>query len=130
LAILQPDWSFDFGRESLDETCALVDARVASLLDLLRERPESGHLDLPEVIEYLIGLGFAACQGYTTGVCAETGVSRQQALDLGLHHSSGPTIAALVNHAANWWKHCDEWSDPPDTSAQQTIEGLAALGIS
>ncbi|MCK8114794.1 hypothetical protein [Anaerosoma tenue] len=124
------DWSFDYGMEFLDHACQLVDQalrrhykRVESDFDL------ADQLDIPELIEYVIGLGFAACQGYITGVCSEMSVSKTASLDVGRCHPTGATIARLTNHAANWWKHCDEWSEPLSSSAQRTHDGLVALGV-
>ena len=84
-----------------------------------------------EAAEYLTGLGFVACQQYMTCAFAGKGIKKRVALDLGPKHRCGETFAALVNAAANHWKHCTEWDGPKvdRARADQTSESLRCLGI-
>jgi hypothetical protein len=128
---LELDWSCDLGMEFLAHACQVIDQtleRQYAFIDADFDLADQA--GVPDMAEYLIGLGFAACQGYITGVCAEMGVQKADALLVGPEHATGATIASLTNHAANWWKHCDEWSDPPTGRALQTYSGLKALGVS
>lgn len=125
------NWSCDWGMEFLAHACELVDqtlerhyATIDADFDL------SDQCGTPDMVEYLIGFGFAACQGYITGVCAELGVPKVEALDVGPEHVDGATVASLANHAANWWKHVDEWSSPPAGRELQTYNAVKALEVS
>ena len=53
------------------------------------------------------------------------------ALDLGPKHRCGKTFAALVNAAANHWKHCTEWDGPKVNRARvdKTLQSLQCLGV-
>jgi hypothetical protein len=59
--------------------------------------------------EYIIGMGFAACQRYMTSTFGSTIVEKEIALKIGPNHKNGESVAAIINAAANYWKHCDEW---------------------
>ena len=67
-----------------------------------------GLFDLQETI---CGLGFVALQTYITSVVGAFDIKRDTAFNQGpCHGKSHLTIVSLVNHAANHWKHQDEWS--------------------
>lgn len=131
MAQFQLDWSYDLGMEFLEHTCQVIDETLARQYAFIDQNYDmADQLDVPEMVEYLIGLGFAACQGYITGVCAEMAVSKPDALEVGPRHAGGATIAALTNYAANWWKHCDEWPEELTGQSRRTYDGLMVLGVS
>jgi hypothetical protein len=57
--------------------------------------------------EFLVGLGFVASQRYLVS----TSKSKKTAIETGPRHPGGDTYAAILNAAANYWKHKDEWPD-------------------
>lgn len=69
--------------------------------------PESsGVCDLSEEV---LGLGFVACQRFLVAATRCHGREKQTALKMGPHVKGNLTIAQIVNGAANYWKHHDEW---------------------
>jgi hypothetical protein len=119
---------FDCRFDALDEVVAVVDGHLARLEASLAGC--SGLLDQYEVydsFDHFIGIGLAACQVYMAGICRELGLSKRQALGLGPLHESGQPKARLINHAANYWKHSDEWGDSPDSLGLRTLDGLSVL---
>lgn len=67
------------------------------------EEVETGNFDLADALDYpvrhdnLIGIGLVAAQVYLVSVAAEYAVTRSQALSVGPRHSSGVSLAELVN---------------------------------
>ncbi len=63
---------------------------------------------------------------------ADLNIKKSRALAFGPKHRSGRTIAAIVNSAANFWKHRDEWKlEGNQARREQTLEvgaGHAAEG--
>ena len=78
-----------------------------------------GYLDSAE---NLVGLGLVACQTYVTTVCGALGINKKTALSLGPIHQSGIAIAQVVNDAANYWKHNNEWESGKNSKRQRRIE--------
>lgn len=86
----------------LDSRLELVDADIKSSFD-----PDAiGQFD---EAEYLCGMGFIACQRYLAATYGSSGIAKSDALALGPIHSGGQPIARILNAAANYWKHVDEW---------------------
>src|SRR5260370_1283722 len=79
------------------------------------EDPEAlGYFDSAE---HLTGLGFVACQTYMATVYGHLRIEKLNALNAGPAHLSGQTKVQIINHAANYWKHNNEW--PLDRSRRQ-----------
>ena len=57
-----------------------------------------------------------------SSVCGNLGVSKGKALASGPSHSSGNTKAQIVNHAANYWKHNNEWDEGKRDKQREVIE--------
>jgi hypothetical protein len=80
--------------------------------------------------EHVIGLGFVACQTYLAAACARSAVAKRRGLELGPRLVGDATVAALVNYAANHWKHRLEPSTPAsDAAAERRAAAFAAVGI-
>lgn len=102
---------------TLDEELIEVNRLIFSTAD-----PES--YGLTDRGEYLIGVGFSAVQQYITETLTFTGVNKNRALDIGPQYTKETTFIAVVNAAANWWKHSAEWVDQEELSklAKRTQE--------
>jgi hypothetical protein len=95
--------------ELLTELTALMDRHTQAIMaewDAANPVDETDYFDR---MEHVTGLGFVACQAYLTATFGFTGTSKKQALSLGPTHACGRPLAEIVNHAANYWKHHDEW---------------------
>lgn len=63
--------------------------------------------------EYFVGVGFSAMQQYLTDTLTLTDIKKYRAFEIGPRHSGKLTFVAVVNAAANWWKHSAEWVGQP-----------------
>jgi hypothetical protein len=118
----------DFDLQFLRELVRLLDAQLE---DIEKQATHVSDVDaFGEAFEYIAGIGFVACQGYLAVTYGSLGVKKQDALKKKPGHRSGYTIAELVNHAANFWKHHEEWPLNPNSRQQAaTLAALAALDI-
>ena len=114
--------------ELLREVVAPIDRRIA-------EQPTNsaygGCLDGTgelERIEHFIGVGFAACQAYLAQTYGYIGIKKKHALNAGPKHCSGYPLVALINHAANYWKHHAEWEIEGFRNSQPVVDAFTALG--
>lgn len=124
----------DFDLNFLKDALHLVDGRI----DQLEIRAESednpdqeGSLDN---LNYFAGFGFVACQVYFSWHISHANLRRRDALDRAPIHRCGVSIVALINAAANMWKHDSEWwntyqSRDLGVDARRTMETLQTLGV-
>lgn len=128
-----PHWRHlaDFDLEFLTEILQLLDAKLSVLsedADQVEDPDMFGHLDR---IEYVTGLGFAACQQYITAVMRAG--KKKFGLSLGPIHRTGDPVVTIVNAAANFWKHSAEWASLADPKVEQrreeTRKPLRELGV-
>lgn len=106
-----------------------IDARLDKLDWTVKACPDADGWGLLDIGEALCGMGFVACQQYITAVASDWRLSKQDALSCGPRHSCGARLVAIVNDAANAWKHSDEWSlsDSPSKRAERTLGGLSRI---
>lgn len=87
----------------------LLDQKLSDLCDRSTECTDpdaSGYFDQ---MEYLTGFGLVALQTYLTETAAWAGLRKHQTFHLGPKTSSGVSKIAVLNAAANFWKHREEW---------------------
>lgn len=72
--------------------------------------------------EHLTGLGFVACQTYMAIVYGHLHIDKPTALKAGPVHSGGQTKLQIINHAANYWKHNNEWQLDRSPKRRERIE--------
>ena len=95
--------------DMLAELLAVIDAQLESVLRGWRDASEADELGYFDRAEHATGLGFVACQAYLTATYGFLNVKKVPALSVGPRHKSGQTIVEIINHAANFWKHHEEW---------------------
>jgi hypothetical protein len=86
-----------------------LDSKLEKLCDesvLCNDAESSGYYDQ---IEYLTGFGLIALQTYLTETSAFFGLRKHETFDLGPKTSSGVSKIKILNAAANFWKHREEW---------------------
>jgi hypothetical protein len=119
----------DFDLDVLKDVLLMLDGQLERVYAYGETVEDPDGFGVYDTAEHLIGLGFAACQTYQASTYGFLGTEKRAALKLGPEGSPGHTFAELVNDAANFWKHHDEWQLNPNSRGERdTIEGLAAMG--
>jgi len=86
--------------------------------------------DAANMLEQAIGVGFVAAQVFLVNVCGRRpGINRQALYWQGPQLASGAYVAAMVNDAANFWKHAAEWAwdDTDGSLAIRTRNAIYAI---
>lgn len=117
----------DFDLRLLEEITEFIDDRLSMLSDRVDEGQE-GVLWLLDRMENLSGLGFVACQTYLASTYGCANIAKGEALMYGPRLSERLTAAQLVNHAANLWKHSNEWVITGNPGPRQSlVNGLGEI---
>jgi hypothetical protein len=114
----------------LEDVAVFLDARLNQMQEEARRTDDPDATGVFDRLEHVTGLGFAACQNYIVSCSGLNRVSKQRALELGPKHHTGEPMVALVNAAANYWKHSSEWNSMRGPGpGQRTGELFASLGV-
>lgn len=112
---------FKMGREFIDTDLVFL----VEILEMLDLKLGKLNLDIQEAInssadpdslgyfdrgEYLVGIGFCACQRYMSSTYGPIGIEKSKALKMGPNHDDDFSLPYIINVAANYWKHSDEWN--------------------
>ena len=120
-----PDGYLDFDLDLFWDVAGPLNAKIQEILAI--DDPEM-RLLYEETIEQLLGVALASAQVYIAAVSRYHGVAKDKTIGLGPTHTSGRTIASLVNHGANFWKHADEWNwDALDDRAKRIVSACRDL---
>lgn len=114
----------------LEEIAGLLDAHLDRLNQEAAADPETADALVFDRMEHAVGLGFVACQNYIWEWVRILRLDPGAAFEKGPRHRCGEPIAALVNAAANYWKHRPEFEGEPRREERWTVELLTALGVS
>lgn len=98
-----------------------VDEHLSEVCDKSVAAEDSDAFGLFDSAEHATGLGFVACQTYMATLCGALMIEKSRALSLGPTHSGGLTMVQVINHAANYWKHNNEWSLDKSAARQEAI---------
>ncbi|PZR71847.1 MAG: hypothetical protein DLM73_14975 [Chthoniobacterales bacterium] len=113
------DYDLDFLRRYL----ALIDAQLANVTDAARGCYDADQFGMLDDFESVAGLGFVACQRYLAATLGWMKLTKHIALRAGPKHAAGVSVAEVINHVANYWKHQDEWNGEAPSRQQQRTEG-------
>jgi hypothetical protein len=124
---------YDFDHDMLVSVSTGLDAHLERVRQYANHE-DADTWDVLHDIDNIVGLGFTAAQTYLTSVSRALRMRRTEAISRGPKHAGGFTIAQIVNEAANFWKHRDEWEEeateaPRDKRRARTIEVLSAAGV-
>jgi hypothetical protein len=121
-------YSLDFELDFLRSFLALIDSRFVELEKIVKDRNPDDYILVFDDMEYLRGVGFVVCQRYITSICCWWQIDKVSALSAGPKLANGLTYSSVINVAANYWKHFDEWGENKNEgvrlSARQEIENL------
>ena len=119
----------DFDLDLLVEVLGVIDRQLAALERKASESPDPDGFGYYCRMEGIIGLGFVACQQYINATYGQLGDPQKKKWDViaaAPRHSEGRSFAEIVNAAANFWKHHDEWTGQRSDEAR-TREVLESL---
>jgi hypothetical protein len=124
---------YDFDHDILLSVSTALDAHVERVRQYANDE-EADTWDLLHDIDNTIGLGLTAAQAYLTSVSRALRMRRTDAISCGPEQVGGFTIAQIVNEAANFYKHRDEWEEEAaetrrDKRTARTIKVLTAAGL-
>lgn len=107
--ILQIDEELKFLELSLNAIEPIFKLKNDEIKKSIQEKEGALLPELCEQAEFIAGLGFTICQKYITGTLGWIKVDKESALKKGPLFSEKLTYAKIINAAANYWKHHDEW---------------------
>src|SRR5258706_15313156 len=87
----------------------LLDQQLKELSEKSVEAEDADAYGYFDTMEHLVGLAMVIGQTYVATVCGAIEVEKRTALKKGPSHSGGRSKAEIINHAANYWKHNNEW---------------------
>lgn len=99
----------DLDLDLLAELLDVIDRQLDTVTGGWRSAEEADELGYFDRAEHITGFGFVACQAYITATYGFLKTPKLKALSVGPRHRSGHRVVELVNHAANYWKHHNEW---------------------
>lgn len=125
----QVAWDPDL--DLLVEVLAVVDNHLAALGAKWQDASEADELGYFDRMEHMTGLGFVACQCYLVSIRGHLSCPKSMALSKGPRHHSGHTVVEIINLAANYWKHYDEWHLDKGEARQERIRNaFGSIGFS
>jgi hypothetical protein len=123
------DISLDWKLEFLAGVAATLDSKLEELDRRSAEVPDPDAWGIYDCYEELYGIGCVLGQSYVAAVCGSLKSKKSAVMACGPRLKNGFTIAEAVNHAANYWKHHEEW--PQGRAAkmmEETKKAIAAFG--
>lgn len=103
------------------ELLRLLDRELDSICRKAMTSADPDSFGYFDVAEHVTGLAFVLCQTYMATVYGALAVEKRTALSLGPQHAGGMAKAEVVNHAANYWKHNNEWALDRSPSRRESI---------
>jgi hypothetical protein len=111
----------DYDLDLLAHIVEALDMQLGRDCEAATTSPDADSFGIFDRLEHLTGLGFVACQTYLASTYGSLHIPKDVALKLGPLHRPWMPVASLVNHAANLWKHQDEWALQQNTRARDRI---------
>lgn len=122
--------TIDYDLDVLREITSIIDARLDVLVRQIQKSEDADGFGFSDTAEGLCGIGLVACQQYLVATASWLRVEKSKALQCGPVHACGDTVASIVNHAANYWKHGEEWilgkSEKQQAKTQDGLEAILA----
>lgn len=100
---------------------ATIDDHLLDICNRSLEAEDADSFGFFDSAEHAIGLGFVACQTYMAAIYGTLHIEKHRALKFGTKHHCGLTKVQIINHAANYWKHNNEWALDRTAARQESI---------
>lgn len=112
----------DFDLQLFVDVATVLDRHISVVSDRSIDADMADQMGLFDRAEHACGLGFVACQAYLASTYSDLGITKSVALTVGPDHRWGGKAVAIINAAANFWKHHDEWQLVPDHPGRRRTE--------
>lgn len=117
------DRILDLERSFLSDLLEMIEHRLSAMSQSVE--PEfADAMGVNDAMEHICGVGVVAVQRYIASVANTHSLDKKAAIALG-PRKCGLPIAAILNAAANYWKHAED-GEPHHKS---TLEVLEKIGI-
>lgn len=107
---------------NLTKLISAIDGHLSDICAKSIEVEDADSFGYFDSAEHATGLGLVACQTYMATVYGTLGVEKPRALNFGPKLPGGLTKVQVINHAANYWKHNNEWALNRPAARQAAIE--------
>lgn len=108
--------------QNLAKLISAIDSHLSDICAKSFEVEDADSFGYFDSAEHATGLGLVACQTYMAMVYGTLGVEKRRALNFGPRHPGGLTKVQVINHAANYWKHNNEWALDRTATHRAAIE--------
>jgi hypothetical protein len=108
--------------ETLLGLVRLLDERLVNLSEKSVEVDDADAYGYFDTMEHVVGLAMVVCQTYIAAVCGAVALDKKIAMKIGAAHSDGMAKIEIINHAANYWKHNNEWAGERSDRRRKAIE--------
>lgn len=108
--------------ETLLSLILVLDDQLEKLSSRSIDNEEADAFGYFDTMEHLTGLAMVAAQTYFATVCGAIRLEKRLALAEGPVHRSGKAKTEIINHAANYWKHNNEWGTERTNRRRKAIE--------
>lgn len=120
----------DYDLQLFVDVATVLDRHISLVSDESIEADMADQMGLFDRAEHACGLGFVACQAYLASTYSDLRIAKSAALSVGPDHRYGGKAVAIVNAAANFWKHHQEWQMAPDhPGRKRTQESFDSIGF-
>lgn len=122
-------WIIDHALDLARNFTRLLDVELADIDRAFKESDDLDEQMLSDCAEHACGVGFVVIQRYVTSISNFLEQkNKEHYLGFGPMHSSGNSIATIINAGANYWKHRDEWDmDKLDKRQVKTAEIIQSV---
>ena len=107
---------------NLAKLISVIDRHLSDICMKSVEAEDPDSFGLFDSAEHATGLGLATCQTYMATAYGNFGIEKRRALELGPKHRGGLTKVQIISHAANYWKHNNEWALDRSAARREAIE--------
>ncbi len=121
MELLDFDEEVDFLIMSLEAIEPLFKNTNSLILEKIRNGEDITSLDLTYRTEFLCGLAFVICQKYIKASLGWISLDLSTSLKLGKQYNSQLSYVQIINAAANYWKHSDEWNTLSFKNAENNL---------
>jgi hypothetical protein len=112
---------FDSDIAVIGDLVLAIDQKLSEICEKAVANENADEFGYYDAAEHATGLGLVACQTIVATVCGGLGIEKTEALKLGPLHTGGLTKVQIINHAANYWKHNNEWSHEQKDKRREVI---------